>query len=101
MKRFELEAQTGIAKKQYQKLDNTYDSEKIIKKEKPTLKKYNRSNVIYNGKYSFYEYFIKKINSLFLTSKYPILLLFYSDLNKFNNLNPQKETTKEKKATVW
>ena len=32
----------------------------MIKKEKPTFKKYNRSNLIYNSKYSFYEYY--KIN---------------------------------------
>ena len=74
----------------------TYD--KIIKKEKPTFKKYNRSNLIFNSKYSFYEYYnIRNFNSLSLSSKYPILLYFYSDLNKFNNLNPQKEETKEKK----
>ena len=34
-------------------------------------------------------------------SKYPILLSFYSDLNKFHNLNHQKESTKQKKATVY
>ena len=46
MKRFEysplgkeLRAQTDVAKKRYQKLDNTYEIEKIIKKEKPTFKK--------------------------------------------------------------
>ena len=52
MKRFvysmldrELKAQTDIAKKQYQKLDNTYEFDKIIEKEKPTLKKYDRLNL--------------------------------------------------------
>ena len=30
-------------------------------------------------------------------SKYWILLSFYSDLNKFDNLNPQKESKKKKK----
>ena len=34
-------------------------------------------------------------------SKYPILLSFYSNLNKFNNLNPQKGRTKDKKAAVY
>ena len=34
----ELKAQTGIAKKQYQKLGNTYKYVKIIKKQKQTLK---------------------------------------------------------------
>ena len=37
----ELKAQTDISKKQYQKLDNTNQYYKIIKKEKPTFKKYN------------------------------------------------------------
>ena len=43
-------------------------------------------------KHSFQEYYnIKNFFSLSLTSKYPILLLFYSDLEKFNNLNPKKK----------
>ena len=52
MKRFEyslldkeLKAQTDIAKKkkkQYQKLGNTFEFDKIIKKEKPTFKKYSQ-----------------------------------------------------------
>ena len=37
----ELKAKTVMAEKQYQKFDNTYDSEKIIEKETPTLKRYN------------------------------------------------------------
>ena len=34
----ELKAQTDIPKKHYQKLDNNFEFDKIIKKEKPTLK---------------------------------------------------------------
>ena len=34
-------------------------------------------------------------------SKYPILLWFYNDLNKFSNLNPRKQRAKEKAATVY
>ena len=34
----ELKVQTDIPKKHYQKLDNTFEFDKIIKKEKPTLK---------------------------------------------------------------
>ena len=75
MKRFEylhlgkeLKAQTDIAKKQYQKLDDPYEFDKIIKKEKPSFKEYNRSILIYNSKYSFYEdYNIKESNSLSIT----------------------------------
>ena len=62
MKRFEqllldkeLKAQTDIAKKHCQKLDNTYNFDQITKTEKPTFKKCNRSNLIYNTKHSFYE----------------------------------------------
>ena len=76
MKRFEysllvqkLKTQTDIANKQHQKLDNTFEFDKRIKKEKPTFKKYNRSNVIYSSKYRFYEYYNINFNSLSLTSK--------------------------------
>ena len=92
--------QTSFTEKQCQKLDDTYEFDKIIKKEKPIFTKYNRSNLIYNIKYYIEYYNITNFNSLSLTSKYPILLSLYSDLNKFNNLNPHKESTKEKKATV-
>ena len=34
-------------KKQYQRLDNTFDFGKTIKNEKPTLKIYNRSNIAF------------------------------------------------------
>ena len=34
-------------------------------------------------------------------SRYQILFPFYRDLNKFNNLNPQKEHTKGKKVTGY
>ena len=34
----ELKAQTDIAKKQYQKCDKIFEFDKIIKREKPTLK---------------------------------------------------------------
>ena len=51
----ELKAQTDIANKQHQKLDDTYKFNKTIKKEKPTFKKYNRSNLIYS-RISFYSH---------------------------------------------
>ena len=44
---------------------------------------------------------ILKVLSLSLTSKYPILLSFSSNLSMFKNLNPQKESTKEKKVVVY
>ena len=51
----ELKTQSDIAKKQYQELDDTYEFDKIFKKEKPTLKKYNKSDLIYGRYYSFYK----------------------------------------------
>ena len=103
MKRFEyslLGKDTIWHYKETQKLDSTYEYDKITRKEKPAFKKYNRSNLIYNMKHSFWEYYnTKNFFSLSFTSKYPILLLFYSDLEKFNNLNPKKR--KHKKNCVW
>ena len=100
----ELKAQTDIAKKQYQKLDNTYEFDRIQKnknknktKTKSTTKKYNRSNLIYSIKYSFYEYYSINFNSLSFTSKYKVLTSFCNELNNFYSLKPQKESTKEKK----
>ena len=66
---------------------------------KPTLKKYNKSDLIYDSNYSFYKYYhdLKKFDSLSLESKYSFLVNLFSDLDKFNKLKPQKEETKEKK----
>ena len=98
----ELKAQTDSAKRKYKKLDKTFEFDKIIKKEKPTVKKYNRSNLIYDSKYSFYPYYnIKNFNNLSFTSKYPILFSFYSELNKFYYINPRKGRTKENKKPVY
>ena len=59
----ELKAQTDMAKKQYQILGSTFESDKIIKKEEPTLKNYNESNLIYNSKHIFHKYHCK-VNKL-------------------------------------
>ena len=75
----ELKAQIDIANKQYQKLDNIYEFNKITKKYqhlKSTFRKYNRSNLIYISKYSFYESYNINFNSLSLTSKYKVFNLF-------------------------
>ena len=91
----------ALQKKQYQKLDDTFAFDKIIEKNPPEFKKHNISNIICNNKHSFYEYYNNKnFNSLSLMSKYPILLSFYSDLIKFHNLNPQKQSRKERKTNV-
>ena len=91
MKRFEysalgkeLKAQTGIAKEQYQKLDNTFEFGKTIKKTS-ALKNYSKSYLTYNSKYSFYKYYrdSKKNVGLSLKPKY----LFLREFSKYlNNL---------------
>ena len=85
---------------QHQKLDNTYEFDRK-KKEKLTNKKYIRPNLIYYSKFSFYEYYNINFNSRSLTSKFKVLTSFYNELNKFYRLISQKESAKEKKATVY
>ena len=64
--------------------------------------KSNRSNLIYNSKYSFYQYHkIKVFNTLSLAPKYSFLFSFYNELNKFNSLKLLKETTIKKNETVY
>ena len=60
MKRFEyfplgkeLKAQNSIAKNQYQKLDDTYEFDKIIKKEKSTPEDCSKSDLMCNSNNSF------------------------------------------------
>ena len=105
MKRFEylplgkeLKAHIDIAKKQYQKLDCTSELDKVIEKEKLTLKMYNKLNVIYDNNFSFFKYYcdIKKFDNLSSKSMYSFLIRFFNDLDKFNKLKPQKEETKKK-----
>ena len=95
MKRFEylplgreLNAQTDIAKKQYQRLEKTFISNKdnknvnesLIKKEKPSVKKCNKSYLIYN-RLRFCSYSDdRKLDSLSFESKYSNLFSFYDDL---------------------
>ena len=100
MKRFkywplgkELKAQTDIVKKQYQKLDDDYELDNIIKKEKPTL------DLIHKSNYSFYKYYCD--SKRFLESKYPFLADFFRGLNKFNKLKTQQDKNiKEKSKCV-
>lgn len=56
---------------------------------KKTLKKYNKSDLIYNRKRSFYKYrVIKKIDNLSLQSKYSFLVRFFDDLDKRSGSKP-------------
>ena len=56
----ELKKQTDTAKTQYQGLDKVYkleNGERINNDDKkPTLKKYNKSNLIYDSNHTFYKY---------------------------------------------
>ena len=108
MKRFEysllgkeLKAQTDIAKKQHKKLDNTSEFDKIIKKIKPAVKNYNKSNTTYNSKYSFYKYYrdSKKFDNLSFKSKQSFLHEFLKDLNKLKKLKAIKQETEKQKKT--
>ena len=95
----ELKSQTDIAKKQYQTLDKIYESDE---REEPTIKKCNRSNLIYNRKYSFYKYYRdrKKFDKVSFESNDSFLDKRFNDLNKFNKLKTQKEETQKKKTNV-
>ena len=81
----ELKAQTDIAKKQYQKLDD----EKINKRSIPKV--YNKSDLICNTNHSFYDYYCnsQKFEKLSPDSKALVLRNFLNDINKFSDLIPR------------
>ena len=74
-----------------------------IKKEKSTLKKYNKSTLVYGSNYSFLKHYcdIKNSDNFSFKSMYSFLIRFFNDLDKSNKLMPQKEETKEKKTNVY
>ena len=101
-----MKKQTDFVKKQSQGLDKVYEFDKkegdetIIKDDKrPTLKKYNKSNLIYDINItniwpSFYEHNdIKKFDNLSLESKYSFLADFFNNLDKCKKLKPKKDKT--------
>ena len=60
---YQLKKQIDIAKTQYQGLDNAFkfnkkECDKTINEheKKPILKRYNKSDLLYNGKHIFYKY---------------------------------------------
>ena len=71
----------------------------MLKKEKPTLENYSKPDLIYNSKYSFYNYYrnSKIFNNLSLKSKYSFLVELFNDLNKFNKIKHEKKKKKRKK----
>ena len=85
----ELKAQTDIAKKQYQRLDDTHEFGKIIKKEKPKRENYSKPHLIYNSNCRFYKYYrdSTKFDNHALESKHSILAKFFNDFKKINRLN--------------
>ena len=110
IKRFEysplasqLKTQIDIAKKPISKIGQgvwiSWNSKKKKKSDrKPTLKKYNKSDVRYNANHSFYKYRdSKKFDILSLESKYSFLVSVFNDLDKFSKLKPQKKNQKRKK----
>ena len=88
-----------MARKQYQKLNDTFKFDKIIKKQKPALETYGKSNLIYNSKPSFYKYYrdSKKFVTLSLKSKYLFLLEYSNNLTKFKVLKAKKQSKKKEK----
>ena len=86
----ELKAQTDIAKKKYQGLykafisnkDNKNGNESLTENEKPSVKKFNKSNLNFNGLTFCSQSDNKKFDSLSFESKYSYLLIFYDDLQK-------------------
>ena len=75
----------------------------MIKKRKPKLENYSKSDLIFNSNYSFYKHFCdtKKFDNLSLKSKHSFPSNFFDDLDKFNKLKTQKEKTKKKKTNVY
>ena len=88
-----------MQEKQNQRLRKEYEfDEKINKNDrKPTLKKYNISDLIYNANHSFYKYRdIKEFDNLSLESKYSSFLAnLFNDLDKFNKLKLQKKKKRQ------
>ena len=76
----ESKAQTDIAKKQYQKWEDTPKFNKMIIRK---VEKYTKSNLIYNNKHIFYKSYShsKNFDNLSLKSKYSFLVEFFKAKN--------------------
>ena len=92
----------AFKKKQYQKLEDSFWFDKIIKKEESTFKNYNKLNLIYNSKHNFYKYYQdrKTFYNLSFKSKYSFLHKLLKDLNKFKQLKTLKRETEKKKKQI-
>ena len=58
---------------------------------------------MYDSNHSFYKYYhdLKQFDNLSFKSKASFLANIFDDLDKFDNLKPQKEKTKEKKTNMY
>ena len=82
---------------QKRKFDKKDDCEKINQKQK-RLKKYTKSDLIYDINFSFYKYHnVKRFDSRSFESKYSNLFEFKYNLDNFNKLEPAKKSQKRKK----
>ena len=82
---------------QKRKFDKKDDCEKINQKQK-RLKKYTKSDLIYDINFSLYKYHnIKRFDSRSFESKYSNLFEFKYNLDNFNKLEPAKKSQKRKK----
>ena len=74
----------------------------VIKKEEPTIKKYNKSNLVYNSKYSFWKYYRdgEKIDTISFRPRNSFLKEFFNDLSKSNKLKRHIEETQKKKKQI-
>ena len=77
-----LKAQTDISTKNYEGLSTFF---KYDEREEPILKNYDKLDLMYKNKYSFYKYYCdsKKFYNPSLKSKYYFLAEFLNDLYKF------------------
>ena len=91
----EMKKKTYIAGKQCNKLDITYEFDRI-KGEKPKIKKYNRSNLKSSSKHCF----LNVIKLILIVFFFYIKMesSFYNELMILYSLKPQKKITKKKKS---
>ena len=100
----ELKKQTRVAKKQYQKLDQTFESNKTLEEKTKNKRSRANSNLAYNNDFTFYIYRDSKefgtkrfIDSKqnYLKSLKNILELFYRDIVEIMPNNEEKQKKKD------
>ena len=64
-----------------------------------TVKKHNKSDLIYNNELIFNKYYnIKEFETLSFKSKCLFLVGFFNEFNKFSKLKTQKDKTEKEKS---